>query len=218
MKEKRFVLAPSDHQFAFYHQNEPLLIQFLLHECLRACQILKKKPSPDLLLQVLGNLDCASETWHAPFGHLPRLLHYSALLTTHYNNPSSPLCEQLGATLKRAFAAAKRHRARAEGNKKGHAALYTSLRKEMLTFMKLLFEKIDDFHNNASVLLFLLRHQEQFDAFYKAPIIKKKFHAFFPDGMKQAQSFLVEKLSKKGCNHLIPYIEQKLKNLDKDGK
>jgi hypothetical protein len=211
MKEKRrSVSNPFDNRFAFYHQNEALLFQFLLHECLRAHQILRKKPNFELFLQVAGNFDSVPTGWQAPSGHLPRLLHYCTLLSAHFE--SSSLCKDLGQTLERAYLKAKQCYINFKSEE--HLKHYADLRKDMLIFMKFLFIKLYDFKENASVLYFLLRHQEQFDALYREPIIQKKFSVFFPEGIKQAQLFLTEKFSKKGFNHLIPYIEQKLKKLD----
>ena len=214
MKEKQQPVAPPNNRFAFYHQNEALLFQFLLHECLRAHQILRKKPNPQLFLQVVGNLEHISDAWHAPYGHLPRLLHYCSLLNAHFNDSSS-LCKNLGQILDRAYLTAKKcYAVLTKEEERAHAKFYTNLRKEVRAFMTLLFVKLYDFRENASVLYFLLRHQEQFDALYREPIIKQTFEVFFPDGMKQAQLFLVEKFTKKGFDHLIPHIEQKLKTLD----
>jgi len=210
MKEKRSSTSPP-HHFAFYHQNEALLFQFLLHECLQAHQILRKKPDVNLFQQVTGNLDQVSENWHAPLGHLPKLLHYCTLLSSHFEHAAS-LCKDLGQTLERAYSKAKQCYSTFDTHE--HLQHYADLRKEMLLFMKFLFVKLYDFRENASVLYFLLHHQEQFDSLYREPIIKKTFLAFFPDGIKQVQFFLSEKFSKKGFNHLIPYIEQKLKKLD----
>lgn len=214
MNEKRPISAPSDNRLAFYHQNEALLFQFLLHECLRAHQILRKKQSLELFLQIVGHVGETSDTWQAPYGHLPRLLHYCSLLATHFNETSSSLCKNLGEILDRAYLTAKRCYALLEKGKNENTQLYADLRKEIRSFVTLLFVKLYDFRDNASVLYFLLRHQEQFDALYREPIIKKTFYAFFPDGLREAQIFLVEKFSKKGFNHLIPHIEQKLKTLD----
>jgi hypothetical protein len=205
--------AQADNRFAFYHQNEALLFQFLLHECLCAHQILRKRPSFELFSQFVGRFECKSTTWQAPNGHLPRLLHYSFLLATHFENTSSALCKNLGAILERSFLTAKKCH-ESFNNEKEHSKLYAILRREIRAFMKLLLEKLNDFRDNASVLYFLLRHQEQFDAMYKEPIIRNIFLTFFPEGLGAAQLFLVEKFSKKGCNHLIPYIEDKLQKLD----
>lgn len=212
-KTKKVSLTTPNNRFAFYHQNEALLFQFLLHECLRAHLILKKKPDAALFLQLTGNLNRPSDTWQAPYGHLPRLFHYCSLLSVHFNNPATSLCKNLGLSLERAYELAKRCHDLRDKDEEEHAKHYTKLRKEIRVFMKLLFEKAHDFRDNASVLFFLLRHQEQLDSVYKEPIVRKTFHVFFPDGMDEAYHFLVEKLSKKGFNHLIPLIEQKLKNI-----
>jgi len=218
-KNKQVALkAPGMKRFAFYHQNEALLFQFLFHECLRAHQLLKKKANSTLLLQMIGSLECTADTWHAPSGHLPRLLHYCSLLATHFDDPPSLLCKLLQQTLEQAVQIAKRCHDLLAKDEQEHSKLYTKLRKEIRTLMKLLFEKVYDFRDNASVLYFLLRHQEQFDTLYREPIIKKTLYAIFPSGMQEAQNFLIEKFSKKGFNHLIPSIEQKLKNLEKNGK
>lgn len=216
MKEKRPHPTLPERRFTFYHQNEALLFQFLLHECLRAHQILKKKPDKKLLSKVIGKLENRSENWHAPHGHLPRLHHYCTLLVTHFDDPSSKMGKNLKTILERAFSNAQKISPLIEKEEKSLVELYTHLRKEMRACLKLLLNKVDQFHENASVLYFLLRHQEQIDAFYRGPIIQKKFRAFFPDGMLQAQKFLSEKFSKKGFHHLIPFIEQKMKQLDNE--
>lgn len=216
MKEKSEKNSSPAHgnRIAFYHQNEALLLQFLLHESLRANQVLKKKPNPELFLQLTGNLNHYPSTWHAPFGHLPKLFHYCSLLSMHFNTPPSLLCAHLGESLERAFVLAKSCQALTDAEEEERGKLYSKLKKETRLFLKLLFEKVADFRDNPSVLFFLLKHQEEFDALFREPIIRKTFQAFFPEGMKHAYQFLVEKFSKKGFNHLLPLIEEKLKTFD----
>jgi hypothetical protein len=215
MKQKSTVSPPpTDTRFAFYHQNEALLYQFLLHEGLKAHQLLRKKPKLELLQKVIGSLELVSDKWHAPAGHLPRLIHYCSLLSVHFNDPSSELCKDLEAILCRACLTAKECYTAFKLEKKEQSQLYANLRRDIQAFMKILFSKIHAFRENASVLYFLLRHQEQFDALYREPIIMKTFNFFFPEGTKQAQLFLCEKFSKKGFHHLIPFIEQKLQKIE----
>ena len=207
--------SSSSRCFAFYHQNEALLFQFLLHECLCAHGILRKRPDPGLLPQVVGNLQGPSTNWHAPSGHLPRLFHYTGLFTSHFNTPPTRLCTDLGLILERAHQAAMHHSDLKCKDDQADANLYTLLRREIRAFLTLLFERLPQYRDNPSVLYFLLRNQEQFDTVCRQPIIKKTFVTFFPDGMKQAHHFLTENFVRKGFNHLIPSLELKLKKLEK---
>jgi hypothetical protein len=205
------------HRFAFYHQNEALLFQFLVHECLQAHHLLRKKPCPVLLSLIVGNLQIDPEKWQAPTGHLPRLMHYCILLISHFNQPTSRYCLDLQGCLNRAYLAAKKYEESSD-QEKGCEKLYKLLKKEISCFAKTLLEKLPDFRENASVLYFLLRYQEQVDAIYRQPFIKKTFHLFFPEGLDAAILFMTEKFAKKGFHLLIPSIEEKLKFLSNDEK
>ncbi len=202
---------PADNRFAFYHQNEALLFQFLLHECLQVHLLLKKKSAEKFLL-LMGNYEETSRTANAPSGHLPRLQHFCTLLSTYFTDNSSKLCKNLQQTLDKAFTAAKK--CYLTPDEQTQIKHYTALKKEIRFFMTLLFIKLYDFRDNPAVLLFLIKHQEQFDAFYKEPIIKKTLLTIFPEGIKEAGRFLSENFTKRGFIHLIPFIEQKLKALD----
>jgi hypothetical protein len=207
---------PSSSRFAFYHQNEALLFQFLVHECLRAHSLLRKKPCPILLVQIVGNLEVGCEKWQAPIGHLPRLMHYCALLYSHFNQSLIPYSKQLKIILDRAYSAAKKYESSADRGEEACGRLYKILREAITTFIKILLERLPEYRDDASVLYFLLRHQEQVDALFRQPFVKKTFSLFFPEGVGQAYLFFAEKFTKRGFNHLIPAIEQQLKQLEKD--
>ncbi len=204
----------SPKNFAFYHQNEALLLQFLIHECLRTQEILMKRAAPHLLLQVIGNLEISRVQWQAPLGHLPRLIHYCTLLCDHFKKSESDHCMKLQAALERAYGEAKKYEELGH-DKKRFAKLYATLRKEITLFFRLLLARLFEFRDDATILYFLLCHQEQIDTCCKQPFTKKIFDQFFPKGLSQAHLFLAEKFTKKGFNHLIPLIEKKLRQLEK---
>lgn len=201
-------------RFAFHHQNEALLFQFLLHECISAHGILRNKPCPALMRHVIGHSDNEENIWQAPFGHVIRLRQYCTLFTTHFGDPSSTLSQQLGQTIERAYSAALLCRSYHDKDENQLALLYQPLKRELSSFLKLLFEKLSDYRDSPSVLYFLLRHHEQCDAAYRQPIVKKMFCSFFPQGIEQAQAYLTERFSQKGFDHLIPSIEENLKKID----
>ncbi|MFC2049109.1 hypothetical protein ACFLR2_00335 [Chlamydiota bacterium] len=201
-------------RFAFHHQNEALLFQFLLHECISAQRLLRQEPCPERLRHVIGYREGEQLAWQALFGHLPRMRHYCALFETHFAAPSSPLSEQLSQALERAHSAAQECLNVHEKEEKSLAFFYPPLISELSCFLKLLFEKLSDYRDNPSVLYFLLRHQEECDAAYCEPVVKKMFSSFFPQGSEQAQAFLTEQFSHKGFDHLIPSIEEGFKKMD----
>lgn len=204
---------------SFYHQNEALLFQFLLHESLRTHKALIKKPETSLLAHVIGDFKASSsKNWLDPSGHLPKLVHYYTLFLSHFNSPPTPLCQSLGETIEKACATAKKCYTQLEQCSEDHAKTYTQLRKEIRTLVKLLFEKLPEYSENPSVLYFLLKYREELDSLFRKPIIKITFLNFFPKGAVQAQNFFSEKFSKKGFDHLIPSVEEILLNLELDGR
>ena len=98
--------ADKSRRFAFHHQNETLLFQFLLHECICAHHILRDNPSREMLRYMIGNVDREENIWQPQYGHVPRLRYYCTLFTTHFGDPASPLTEQLDQTVERAYHAA----------------------------------------------------------------------------------------------------------------
>ncbi len=199
-------------RFAFHHQNEALLFQFLLHESLSAHNILRQKPSPLLLCQVIGPID-RENVWQSMLGHLPRLRHYCSLFIKYFDEGASPLSQQLHDTLERAQKVARKCSLFQEKSLDEQKMLYRPLKKELVNVIKLLLQKVYDYKENPSILLFLLRHQEECRTVFRKPIVKDLFSDIFPDGRDQAYAFLSEKFSQKGFEHLIPSIETYLKQL-----
>ena len=200
-------------RFAFHHQNETLLFQFLLHECICAQHILRDNPSREMLRYMIGNVDREENIWQPQYGHVPRLRYYCTLFTTHFGDPSSPLTEQLDQTVERAYHAALKCRSLREKDEASLTVLYQSLSAELSCLLKLLFEKLPDYRDCPAILHFLLRHQEKCDAAYQESIVKKMFSSFFPQGSEQAQTFLIDWFSKKGFEHLLPSIEEHLRKI-----
>lgn len=200
-------------RFAFHHQNETLLFQFLLHECICAHTILRKNPSLETLNHIIGNIDREENIWQPQQGHVSRLRHYCTLFTTHFGDSASSLAQQLDQTIERAYSAALQCRSLREKDDKSLCVLYQSLNEELFCFLKLLLEKLPDYRDCPDILHFLLRHQEQCDAACQEPIVKKMFSSFFPQGTEEAQTYLIDWFSKKGFEHLLPSIEENLKKI-----
>jgi hypothetical protein len=199
-------------RFAFHHQNEIVLFQFLLHECIQAHAILRNNSSPDILSDLIGNIDRDETIWLPQYGHIPRLRHYSTLLTTHFGNSASPFFDQLDHSIEKVYIAALHARTH-DKNEVRLQMLYQCLNQELPVLLKLLFEKIVDYRDSPSILHFLLRHQEACDAACEEPMVKKIFSIFFPQGAYEAHAYLIDWFSKKGFEHLLPSIEEKLKKI-----
>jgi hypothetical protein len=201
-------------QLAFYHQNEGLLFQFLLHESLRLFKILGKKHSSFLLSRILKVPEKSLKGWQITGGCLHRLVHYYYLFLAHFDNPPSPLCRHLAITLEKAALKVKHYYDGDNQGEKAELHLFLALRRHIRSFIALLFEKIPHYRDNPAVLFFLLRNQEHFDTICRQSIIKATFFNMFPEGIEQAYAFIAEKYAKKGFNHLLPLLELKLKQLD----
>lgn len=69
------------------------------------------------------------------------------------------------------------------------------------------------FHRNENVLLFLLRHQEQFDSLFGEPFTRKVFKKMFPDGLHTGEQFMLRRYGKRGFSNLLPFISEKIHEL-----
>jgi len=196
-------------RFDFYHQNEALLFQFILHECLLTHQLLKKKPDEKMLLRLLG--DSHVRAWNGQKGHLQKLLHYHDLLISHFSDSKNPLIINTGKALDRAFIAAQECQKLL--GETSALKPFQQLKREMKKVTQLLFDKIGDYRKNENILFFILRQHKQFDDLYGEPIVAKTFSSLFPGGLREAGVFIEENYSRRGFNHLLPIIHKKIKSL-----
>jgi hypothetical protein len=201
-------------RFAFHHQNEALLFQFLLRECLTAHQILFQHPCPKKFRDIVGNLNGEVQPWQHHYGHVPRLRHYCTLYTTFFADSSSSIASQLVLSIEKACQAALQCGSFQEQTTEKQAQLYAPLQQEMGCILSLLFAKLPDYREDPFILYFLLRHQELCDAVFQQPIVKNTLNSFFPQGLDQALTYMTDWFSKKGFEHLIPSIEEKFKDLE----
>lgn len=195
-------------RFAFYYQNEGLLFQFLLHECLCLHRTLSENPSAEVWLNFTGVVK-GYAVRHLECGRLSMLHHYCHLFIAHFTDSTTPLHNHLIQSLEKTYNVAIDIFYEKEELKQHD--LYVGLKNEIAVFMELLFKKLDDYKEDPSVLYFLLRHQEQFEMICNQPIIKKAFALFFPEGAQQAQVFLTTHFSKKGFEYVIPAVEAQFK-------
>lgn len=203
----------SDQPFVFYHQNDGLLYQFLLHECLCAHNLLRKKPSTPLLHQIVGSLELSQEKWRAPKGHLPRLIYYSTLFFSHFNQTLMSDTRHLKERLGLLYQEALFNMELMNDNKPELKKLYSILKKEIGAFFKILLKEVPQYKENPAVLYFLLRNQKQIDAIYRQSFTKEIFFMLFPGGLEQAHSFLAERFANKGFNRLLSQISELLQQL-----
>jgi hypothetical protein len=187
-------------RFAFFHQNEGVLHQFFLNECLLILQALQEKADDGLVARLIGDIEKRA-FWESAFGHLPKLQLFYALLNTHFADPQSLAIKQIGSILTRAC-------------KK--ATLYPDwqeLKRDIKKITTLFFEKLPSTPDKEPVLFFLLRSHEQFEALYGKPIIATLFVKLFSGGIEEAGVVIEEYYKRNGFNHLLPLIDEKIHSL-----
>lgn len=67
---------------------------------------------------------------------------------------------------------------------------------------------IFDFREDENVLFFLLRHRQALDLMFGEKFVHKTLTRLFPDGLKEAQQFILARYQKRGFNTLTTEIEQ----------
>jgi len=196
-------------RFAFFHQNEALLYQFFLHECISTCFLIKNTLSADLLKQLMG---CSASKLQSLQGHLPKMLHYYELQKANFDE--QPLMESVGQTLERAYLAGQLCVELIQKDSKEHKKPYLQLRREIKKVGKLLFELLPIYYkDNPHVLYFVLCRHEQLDALYGEAIVANLFNSLFEGGLPEVETFLSEKFARKGFNHLLPNIQKQLETM-----
>jgi len=196
-------------RFAFFHQNEALLYQFFLHECITTCFLLKKTPSFDLFEQLVGKY---SSHWYRVQGHLPKMLHYYELQKANFEE--KPLMKTLGQTLERAYLTGQMCAKLIKKDSKEHKKPFQQLKREIKKVGKLLFDLLPQYQDNPQVLYFVLCRHEQLDALYGESVVAKLFNSLFSGGLPEVEAFLCEKFARKGFNHLLPNIQKQLEMLN----
>lgn len=191
-------------RFAFFHQSEGLLHQFFLNECLLIFQTLQEKSHDKLGFRLMGEAEKGS-LWSSTPGHLPKLHLYYSLLITHFADPQTLILKKIGSILTRACT-----KVRLSSDK---PSMLQGLKQDIRAITILFFEKLSDYEGNESILFFLLRSHEQFDALHGKPIIAKLFAKLFRGGIEEAGTFLEEHYEQNGFNHLLPLISEKIDSL-----
>ncbi len=166
--------------FAFFHQNEALLYQFFLDECLTSSQQLMHKLSPQTLEKLLGPSPCMY--CYQAKGNLPRMFHLCSLYKEHFGTTS--ILEKIEESL----ICAQKHAC--DQN-------HQHLKREIKKIGDLLLEKFYLYNENPHVLYFVLRNYNQL----------KKHYSKLPN-LETYRDFLSEKMAQKGFHHLLPGIEK----------
>lgn len=204
---------PQAHQYFAFHQNEGLLFQFLLNECLSTLRTLQEKPNGGLLKKLIGD-PSQTQPWSFQLGHLPKLRSYYSLFLKYFTDSQVILIES---ALSRADAIVK-DPSFAEASPQAFRKSIQQLKCEIKQITSLLFEKLPDYQENECVLYFLLRSHEQLENVYGEPIIAKIFSTLFLGGIRQAGLFLEEQYARGGFTHLLPLINEKIDSLESSFK
>ncbi len=195
-------------RFAFYHQNEPLLYQFFLHEYLEASSLLKEKPSALLLDKLVGY---SVHPWNPPSGTLRKLLHFSNLHCTHFDD--KPAFQTIRSSLERAFAAGELCAKLIAQESKEYKKPFQDMKKEIKKMGALLFKLFSNYREHPQVVYFLVSRHEKIEEIFGSSIASKLFKSLFPAGIPEAEAFLLEKFEDNGFLHLLPSIQKQLETL-----
>jgi hypothetical protein len=199
-----------ENPFAFFHQNEALLYQFFLHECLAACMLVKSAPTPGLLKQVIGE---SAHQFYSLQGHLPKMLHYYEL---HMSNFAPyPKMKSVGRTLESACLAAQSCAELIEKDSKDHKKPFLRLRRDLKKVGKLLFDLVPQYKNNPHVLYFILCRHEQLDSLYGKASLVRLFNSLFEGGLEEVETILSESFARKVFHHLLPNIQKQLETIQR---
>ncbi len=197
-------------RFAFAHQNEPLLFQFILNECLMTLSKLQTFSSEESLFLIIGLKENheISRRWDPHTGHLRWLYYYFTLFETHFNEKNTPLLKQFGASLKRALRLAQQYQI-TSSTFDPRAKSLLHLKVEVKKMIYLLLKKLFEYRANENVIFFLVRNHELIEKLCGKAKTSFLLVSLFPKGIKEISTFLVERYTKRGFHHLIPLIQQK---------
>ena len=82
--------------------------------------------------------------------------------------------------------------------------------QKLVGAMKKLFLK---FQKDENVLFFLLRYQKELEEIFGEGFACKTLKTLFSDGLNEAEKYIKNKFQKRGFDHLLPIINEKIKEL-----
>lgn len=193
-------------QFAFFHQNEALLYQYMIHEALHTYQALQAETLNQDLFECLMGLP--PQNWQGRSGHLQKLHHCIILLNSHFPHAENSFAEELAQLSEKAIQLANKCsllliKKSPDLNKPYHQ-LQTAAKK----LTHLLFQKLSLFQNNEQVLFFILKSGKRIEALFGKSFLNGLFASLFPGGFEECVAYISEQYAQKGFNHLLPQIEK----------
>lgn len=197
--------------FAFYHQNEGLLFQFFLHECIETFHLLKNSPDPELLEKLLGD---TPHQWQCLQGHIVKMLHYYDLYRVNF--PDRPQMKTIGQALERAYLAGQVCANLILLQTSEYKKPYQQIKREIKKAGILLIDLLQDYQENPHVLYFALCKHKKIDELYGKPIITHLMNTLFPGGLPEMKTFLCEKFEQKGFHHLLQNIQAQVEILSNE--
>lgn len=223
-----------------YHQQHPLLIQFILSELILAHHEVSKIAQVSHEFVVSNNTEAletlikgATElsgsqlgymrllTWNED-GTLTKLKHYCSLLCQG-ENLNDKHCFQMHReanqtwllslhTLEVLKSLTHQRKPTNQNNDKLKNSLQR-LQRSMTRLAALTTRKILQYRNDENVVFFVLRHWHSLDALYGKDYVRQLFNTMFTGGVSEAQQFLEDRYSTRGCDHLLPLINAKASEL-----
>lgn len=223
-----------------YHQQHPLLIQFILSELILAHHEVTKishvshefvvsnnaealdtliKGATELSGSALGYMSLL--TWNED-GALTKLKHYCSLLCNgHETNDKH--CLQMHREANQAWllslhtleilkGLSHQRKPTNQNNDKLKNSLQR-LHRSLMRLASLTTRLIYQHRNNENVIFFVLRHWNSLDALYGKDHVRQLFSSLFVGGIPEAQQYLQNRYSERGCDHLLSLIDSKVSEL-----
>ncbi len=208
--------------FKAFHQDTPLLFQFIYTEYLSTqrellslinlIQRAKKKASIEVVSAALIRLTGAANDYMRLFNWN----HNDGILTKLKNNcihfvQNSPI-PGIDISLLHVYTdqawllTAKCLHGVQQGAIEGK--LLQQSYDTLLLLGEILRQMIAHFKEDENVIFFLLRHKEPLDSLYQEPFVRNCFEKIYPEGLRSVSQFLIARYTERGFVHLIPIIEK----------
>ena len=210
----QFWLAQFLHSYAATQVIEGLYNATSLGETTPKPIVIEREKLLEAIKELSGQVTSYAPTfpWTVHQGSVKALVHYSHLL--YKKQPRASIIERSERAYRQArlakihLIAWKEEETISQLHLKALGRAIQSLIRNMHRIGQHLLKEIPTYAHDENVIFFLLRHREEFDTLFVAPIVKELLDKMYRGGSAQAEQHLIRQYSKRGFENLLPQVTQ----------
>lgn len=193
-------------QFAFFHQNEALLYQYMVHEALHTSQALQAATPDQALFESLMGLP--AQNWQGRSGHLQKLNQCILLLNSQFPHADHSFAGELAKLSEKAIQIANKCSLLLIKKSPDLNKPYAQLQNVVKKISLFLLQNLSLFQDHEQVLFFILKSNKRIEALFGKSFLNELFSSLFPGGFDEGITYVSEQYAQKGFHHLLPQLEK----------